>query len=410
MWVMGDPPTAFSSTDSDALSTMAYQYPMGGPGLESSSNMIPSYHHLPGEHTQPDSPADANPSSPNSKNRGASTGHKSAKIKRSMSTPNVRGQSTADAAALALLKKECNFYPVDQQPAPEPRRRGSKAQSGTGRASESSSPSTSSGQPPELPTTLPYPHMSMPPIQDLGGPHMKKSKTESFAPENKVITSSRNFDYHHGATNWMASEASPSTSKTPSDMPPYWRVNPQDSPMTPAFSPFTPSHQIPPPQNWPTSQAEPVQRDEMTWSVPQRSISYSNLESLHNQNQYSPYSNSHSQAPPLSDHYSTKPRTMQSGMFPPSISTASNILPPPEIVSATSSEGSHHPHSAGPHYPHWQQPYPPYQKPTSESYGSWNGSHAGPPHIPEEAHAPPAAYAYGEPPSNMFYPPPPQGR
>lgn len=83
------------------------------------------------------------------------------------------------------LKKECNFYPVDQQPAPEPRRRGSKVQSGTGRNSESSSPSNSSGQLPELPPTLPYPHLSMPPIQDLGGPQMKKSRTESFSPENK---------------------------------------------------------------------------------------------------------------------------------------------------------------------------------------------------------------------------------
>jgi hypothetical protein len=250
MWVMGDPPAAFSSTDSDAVHTMAYQYPMGTPGLDSSSNMIPSYHHLPGEHTQPNSPSDATPSSPSLKNRGSSTGTKSAKIKRSMSTPNVRGQSSADAAALALsaekrrnklgyhrtsvacgetclilycqsdfswqtdpnlghcrrrkircipapadlqnrcsncirLKKECNFYPVDQQPPPEPRRRGSKAQSGTGRASESSSPSTSSGQLPELPPTLPFPHLSMPPIQDLGGPQMKKPKTESFNPDNK---------------------------------------------------------------------------------------------------------------------------------------------------------------------------------------------------------------------------------
>ncbi len=215
----------------------------------------------------------------------------------------------------------------------------------------------------------------MPPIQDLGGPHTKKPKTESFVPENKgafyshvfmspssdsslVITSSRNFDYNHGATNWMAPEASPSTSKTPSDIPPYWRVNAQDSPMTPAFSPFTPGLQIPPPHNWPTSQAEPIQRDELTWSVPQRSMSYGNLETLHSQNQYSPYPNPHSQHPPPLDHYSTKPRTIQSGMFPPPISTSSNILPPPETVSAASIESSQHPHAAGPHYPNWQPHYP----------------------------------------------------
>jgi hypothetical protein len=101
MWSLGDPPTAFSS-DADALPNMAYQYPMGSSGLDSSSNMIPSYHTLPGEHTQPNSPADAKPSSPSLKNRGPTAGSKAAKIKRSMSTPNVRGQASADAAALAL--------------------------------------------------------------------------------------------------------------------------------------------------------------------------------------------------------------------------------------------------------------------------------------------------------------------
>jgi len=441
-WLM----TAFSSTDSDAHHIMAYQYPMGTSGLESSSNMIPSYHNLPQEDAHPDSPAHAMPSSPGSKNPGALTIVKSAKIKRSMSTPNVRGQSSADAAALALsaerrknklgyhrtavacghcrrrkircipapadsqnrcsncirLKKECNFYPVDQQPAPESRRRGSKAQSG--RASESSSPSTTSGQLPDMPTTLPYPHLSMPPIQDLGGPQMKKPKTESFDPENKIVATSRNFDFNHGSTSWIPPDTSPNTAKTPSDMPPYWRVNPQDSPMTPAFSPFT---TIPPPQNWSTSQAEPVHRDELSWSVPQRSMSYSNLESLQSQNQYSPYP--HSQAPPLSDHFSAKPRTMHSGMYPPLISTPSSILPPPETVSSTASEGPPlHPHSAGPHYPTWQQQPYGYQKSPGEPYGAWSGQHGG--SHPEEGHPPPPGYLYAEPPSTMYYPPPPQGR
>jgi hypothetical protein len=159
------------------------------------------------------------------------------------------------------LKKECNFYPVDQQPQPDPRRRGSKSQSGTGRASESTSPTTSSGQLPDIPANLPYPPLNMPPIQDLGGPQMKRQRTESFSPENKggkslnpgdrlhtfpekvaVVTSSRNFEYNnHGPTNWMAPDASPGI-KHQGDVPQsFWRPNPQDSPLTPAFSPFTPS-------------------------------------------------------------------------------------------------------------------------------------------------------------------------
>lgn len=82
------------------------------------------------------------------------------------------------------LKKECNFYPVDQQPPPEPKRRGSKAQSGTGGASQSSSPSIPSGQLPDMQSNLPY-HLNMPSIQNLGGASIKKERTESFSPENK---------------------------------------------------------------------------------------------------------------------------------------------------------------------------------------------------------------------------------
>lgn len=198
----------------------------------------------------------------------------------------------------------------------------------------------------------------------------------------------------------MAPEASPNTARTPSEMQSsYWRPNAQDSPMTPAFSPYTPGLQIPPPQNWPTSQAEAPQRDELSWSVPQRSMSYSNLENSSSHAQYPPYHHP-AQGTPMPDHFQSKPRTMQTGMFPPPLTTSSNILPPPETATLPSD-----PHSASPHYPGWQQSYP-YQKPAGEPYSAW--SSGGTAHIPEETHAP--AYNYGEPSSSLYYPPPPQGR
>lgn len=455
MWNSGNPQTAFSSTGSDVISpSMAYQYPLPSSGTDSVADMIPSYHHLPGEHSQPNSPALNKPSSPSMKNRGAAT--KSAKIKRSMSTPNVRGQATADAAALALsaekrrnklgyhrtsvacghcrrrkircipapadpqnrcsncirLKKECNFYPVDQQPHQEPSRRSSKTQSGNGRASESSSPSTSSGQLPEMQNNLPYPHLNMPSIQDLGGPQMKRQRTESFSPETKVVTSSRNFEYGHGTTNWMASDASPGVKPQTEISQSYWRPNPQESPLTPAFSPFTPSLQIPPPQNWPNAHPDASPRDDLSWSVPQRSISYSNLEGLQGHPQYgAPFQHPHNQPNhnhSASDHYTTKPRTLQSGMYPPPISTSTGPHSATETPSATTSEPGQHAHSAGAlpsHYPQWQQPYS-YQKPVvsgSEPYGAWHNSHGAPHNLPEEGHAPPT-YAYGDPAGGGYYP------
>jgi hypothetical protein len=342
------------------------------------------------------------------------------------------------------LKKECSFFPVDQQPPPDPRRRGSKTQSGPERASEeSSSPSTSSGQPPEMAQTLPYPHLSMPPIQDLGGPQMKRQRTESFSPENKganfrhpppqtlsngsaVVTSSRNFEYPQGPTNWMAPDASPSTKVSTSDVPPpYWRVNPQDSPQTPAFSPFTPNLQIPPQQNWPAPHPEASPRDDLSWSVPQRSMSYNNLEGLQNQHhQYGQYSHPPSQ--PLADHYTTKPRVLQSsGMYPPPISTSGSAIPPPETTSAGAPDTPQHPHSAGPlppvPYSNWQQPYS-YQKPPTSGPDHYGGyaPHGSLPHIQpgppvqavqsEGGHGPPTNYGYGDSAGGMYYPPPHSGR
>ena len=101
MWNTGEPPSAFSASGSDPeAASMTYQYPLVSPGMDSSSNMIPSLHHLARDRTQASSPTIKKGSSP--KNRPISVPSKSAKIKRSMSTPNVRGQATADAAALAL--------------------------------------------------------------------------------------------------------------------------------------------------------------------------------------------------------------------------------------------------------------------------------------------------------------------
>jgi len=242
----------------------------------------------------------------------------------------------------------------------------------------------------------------MPPIQDLSGPLTKRQRTESFSPENKVATSSRNFDYSHGGpTNWMAVDASPSTKPQPDIANSYWRMNNQDSPMTPAFSPFTPNLPNPSAQNWTPQQAEPSPREEMSWSVPQRSISYSNLEGLQGGHQaYSPY----------------PPRMQQhAGMYPPPISTSTSAIPASESSSASTSTPQHS-HSAGAlpgTFSTWHQPPYTYQKPAGSSldaYGNWSSGQQ--PQI-SEGQTEPAHYSYGEPGSGgVFYPGPPphQGR
>ncbi|CAG8956092.1 hypothetical protein HYFRA_00011876 [Hymenoscyphus fraxineus] len=461
MWELS---TTYTTPETNEISNS-----MGHSYFEPPQNLIPSYPHLPLDSVL--SPSGEPPALTNVQRLGFSNSSKLAKIKRSMSTPNVRGQATADAAALALsadkrrnklgyhrtsvacghcrrrkircipapadpqsrcsncirLKKECNFYPVDQQPPSQPqldtRRGDSKSHSGTGRASESSSPTTSTGQLPEIQSNLPYPHM--PVIQNVPSPQMKRQRTESYSPESKgvlsvnsatndypdkvaVVTSARSFDYNnHGATNWMAPDASPGI-KNPGDVSQqYWRANAQDSPLTPAFSPFTPNLQIPPPQNWPTPHTEPSPREDMSWPVPQRSMSYNNLDGLQNHQQnYAPYS----QAPP--DHYTAKPRSQQlPAMYPPPLSASSMMA---QNTSPTTTDPLPHPHSTGslPPAPYgsWQQPYYPKSIGSTgeDNYHGWNtnqglprpAQYSGSTH----ASAPAPAY-YAEPQSGVYYAP-----
>lgn len=97
LWNMSDLPTEFSTTGSDAVSdTMAYQFSLPPLG-DSPSSMIPSLHHLARDQSHPSPTTFTKPLSP-----GDSAAAKAAKVKRSISTPNVRGQASADAAALAL--------------------------------------------------------------------------------------------------------------------------------------------------------------------------------------------------------------------------------------------------------------------------------------------------------------------
>lgn len=85
------------------------------------------------------------------------------------------------------LKKECVFFPVDQQPQPEMKRHGSKAHSGTDKASRSSSPSQIPGQLSQLPEGqpgLPYPVSSMSARPESIGSQDKRERTESFSPDS----------------------------------------------------------------------------------------------------------------------------------------------------------------------------------------------------------------------------------
>lgn len=229
-----------------------------------------------------------------------------------------------------------------------------------------------------------------------------------FANSPLVVTTSRNFDYNGGPTAWMAPEVSPGT-KTQADMSGnYWPANSQESPMTPGFSPYsTPNMHMANTQNWQGrghhGQPETNPR-EPEWSVPQRSVSYSNLEGMQTSNQHSPYG-----PPQPTDSYaSARTRAHNGAMFPPNITTT-HPQSAAEISSA-STIGTAYTHSATPisagSYTGWNQPYVGgYAKvsPGVDTYAApWNGAQGGQ-RIAEEEESVGGYGGYGNSGGGVYY-------
>ncbi|KFY41562.1 hypothetical protein V494_02925 [Pseudogymnoascus sp. VKM F-4513 (FW-928)] len=123
-------------------------------------------------------------------------------------------------ASCIRLKKECNFYPVDQPPQPKLKgQRGAPSGRGLGRASSSASPAdTQNG--------LSYPNMAMPP-------------------------------YASG----------------------HWRVN-NHEPLAPAFPMVSETFNQPQQQNCSPGAIVPGPQEDLNWVIPQRSVFIEHLESL----------------------------------------------------------------------------------------------------------------------------------
>ena len=83
------------------------------------------------------------------------------------------------------LKKECSFYPVDQQPPVETRQKsGSRSSVGPKIPSASSSPAMQPGIPSDIHGQQPYPQLTMPSIQNMAPP-MKPSGSDSYPADSK---------------------------------------------------------------------------------------------------------------------------------------------------------------------------------------------------------------------------------
>ena len=243
---------------------------------------------------------------------------------------------------------------------------------------------------------------TLPVIQDLGGPQMKKIRTESLSPGRKgkeyylipepvklkplIDTITRTYEYGPSQQQWPSSEVSPNSKDPFVEPQTYWRSS-NESPLTPAFSPFTPTtNTIPPHSEWSAGHPDLTGRGDFSWSAPPpRSLSYNNLDKLNE-----PRLGSFSQPADAGTLQAMQPRAVQS-MYPPSTTAAASVQ-------------SSQIYGTVPGYPAWQPQYPPQAPAASNVYGNWNQPHpVGVPVPAESSHTMHHHYGYAEQQPGSFY-------
>jgi len=216
---------------------------------------------------------------------------------------------------------------------------------------------------------------------------------------SSASSTGRSFDFSsQPMTNWMSADQASGAVSKPGDLSNTWRSYPHESPITPAFSPYTP-HAPPPSATWASPVAtESSSREDMAWSnyppPPPRSMSFGGeTMSSHPSGQY----------PPIAQNSRQYERKSTSDMYPPPIATSMSSM---DNTPAGTSMDHNVSLSAGAvppaNYGTWPQQSYSYPKP-GEGYNGWAyGENGGPQQLPAD-HVP----AGGENPpttASMYYP------
>ncbi|KAG6002788.1 hypothetical protein E4U21_002778 [Claviceps maximensis] len=212
------------------------------------------------------------------------------------------------------LKKECSFYPVDQQPGPETRLKAASRQSGDpGASSTSSSPAVGTGSPIDTPLST-LKNIISPSTSQRG--HADCFSDASVSP-NGISTGNR-YTFTNPSPGWVPTDMTPVGVAKPDDISIPWHAYPTEPSMSGQFSPYaqTSSASV----AWTSGTSETGSHDEMAWgefSNPIRSLSYSGESSDgHPQGPFMSLSQAHQaqsyerRQPSLSDIYSPYPATV----------------------------------------------------------------------------------------------------
>ncbi|KDN62247.1 hypothetical protein CSUB01_02476 [Colletotrichum sublineola] len=310
---------------------MSYQYPQPLP--YSGTGMGVSH---PGYAPNYDAPApmplpmDPRNQEQSLKERKESFSQASSKLRRSMSTPNVRPRqtSTSDAnqSGLASDKKRnklgyhrtsvaCDQPPLPQATATRPKA-SSRASSGPNTASASSSPAIPAMQSLDVSQHQQYRPGVMQPATGMPPPPKQPSVIENLGTEATMSSgvvagsSSRAFGFTNQSVAWMSPELSPSSTTQPKEHNETWRSFTGQSPITPSFSPYT--SQAPPSTGW--SNADPNAPGDMGYSsfAPGSIMTYP---------RNTPFPPQYSMAPQQNRQFERKSSTMSEEVYPTQIAT-----------------------------------------------------------------------------------------
>ncbi|CRK19736.1 hypothetical protein BN1708_000401 [Verticillium longisporum] len=298
------------------------------------------------------------------------------KIRCIPSTSDVQGR----CVNCIRLKKECSFFPVDQQPTADTRPKApSRASTSSKMDSASPSPALAPRHAPEgLSTGLQYSPLDVPGAQNVAPQlGMKITDAEGYSSESKLPSSasSRHFDMGGPQMqNWMAAEGSPNPATRPLDSNASWRAYAgTDSPITPSFSPYTPNAPNPPAGWASASNSEHGVREDIPWTAyapaPPRAVSYSSESHVS-----PPYQSIQQQGRP----FERTGHSVPADMYPQSVQT--NVTVAGSGPVSTMTQGSSVPGGVLPsnNYGSWQQQYQ-FSRPSGEGYGNWaygdQGSH-----------------------------------
>ncbi|KAI0525990.1 hypothetical protein F5B22DRAFT_657204 [Xylaria bambusicola] len=361
---------------------------------------VPSAPPFPAQHPAPPHPLSAYPSpathSPLAKRRESMS--KAFKLRRTYSTPNVRpqGMNEPDTEPLGLsgekkrnrlgyartnmacgncrkrkircqpvkddgrcsqcirLKKDCQFYAVDQQPPSSTVKAGSKPLPKAMIGSAASPPPIAPNHPGNIQTHQSYHGSAVPASHDMRPPAMRP---DSYLEDSKLrpgAHGTRSFSYDQGMDNWASTTMSPVPKQGDINTP--WRSYPPESPVAPGYAPYP----------VPASQAS------TTWATSPLEATISSEGTSRSEDAWPPY-----QQPTRSMSFSGE-HPVQYAMTPSrtyerKASVASEVYQPTSIETTPATS-----------YTTWQQPYQPWYAeggqhvpPTGQTHSQMDGTYYG---------------------------------